>query len=181
MPGYVLENGLVFRLNNQQHKQLYVSFEWEQNIMRQTHENYGHLGIEKCATQIQKHYWFPNMCEKLNKFIKNCLKCIYYSAPPRSNARNLHSIEKTPTPFHTLHIDHFRPLPSLKSKRKHVLLVIDSFTKFVKLYAVISTNTKEAICAMKKYFEVYSRPVRIVSDQGKGFDSGDFATFMKKS
>lgn len=181
IPGYILENGLVFRVNDQQKKQLYVPKEWEENVMRMVHENYGHMGIEKCATQIQKHYWFPNMREKLNKFIKNCLKCIYYSVPPRSNARNLHSIEKVPEPFHTLHIDHFGPLPSIKSKRKHVLVVVDSFTKFTKLYAVNSTNTKEAICAMKKYFEVYSRPIRIISDQGKGFDLGEFAQFMKDS
>lgn len=142
--------------------------------MRLIHENYGHMGIEKCAAQIQKHYWFPNMREKLNKFIKNCLKCIYYSVPSRSNVRNLHSINKVPEPFHTIHIDHFGPLPALKSKRKHVLTVIDSFTKFTKLYAVNSTSTKEAICALKKYFEVYSRPTRIISDQGKGFDSKDF-------
>lgn len=132
MLGYALENGLVFRINDRQQKQLYVPLEWESNVMRLIHENYGHVGIEKCATQIQKHYWFPNMREKLNRFIKNCLKCIYYSVPPRSNAINLHSIQKPPVPFHTLHIDHFGPLPSLKSKRKHILVVIDSFTKFTK-------------------------------------------------
>lgn len=120
------------------------------------HSTYS-FSLQLRATQIEKHYWFPNMREKLDEFIKNCLKCIYYSAPPRSNSRNQHSIEKTPLPFHTLHIDHIRPLPALKSKRKHVLLVIDSFTKFVEFYAVNSTNTKEAVYAMKKYFEVYSR------------------------
>lgn len=181
IPGYILENGLVFRVNDQRRKQLYVPKEWETNLMRLTHENYGHMGVEKCATQIQKYYWFPNMREKLNKFIKNCLKCIYYSVPPRSNARNLYSIERVAEPFHTLHIDHFGPLPAIKSKRKHVLAVIDSFTKFTKLYAVNTTNTKEAVCAMRKYFEVYSRPVRIISDQGKGFDSSDFGQFMKDS
>lgn len=117
--------------------------EWEENVMRMIHENYGHIGIEKSLMQIQKHYCFPNMREKLNKFIRNCLKCIYYSPPARSNERNLHGIEKVPEPFHTIHIDHFGPLPALKSKRKHVLAVIDSFTKFVKLYAVNGTSTKE--------------------------------------
>lgn len=111
------------------------------------------MGIEKCLLRIQKHYYFPQMREKLNKFIKNCLKCIYYSPAVRSNERNLHGIYKVPEPFHTVHIDHFGPLPALKSKRKHVLAVVDSFTKFVKLYAVNGTTTKESWCALKKYFE----------------------------
>lgn len=76
--------------------------------MRLVHEKYGHLGIEKCAMQIQKNYWFPHMREKLNKFIRNCLKCIYYSAPSVEQ-RNLHSIDRTPEPFHTLPEQHISP------------------------------------------------------------------------
>lgn len=138
--GYSPENGLVFRIDNDMRRQLYVPKEWEDNIMRLIHEKYGHVGIEKCAMQIQKNYWFPNMREKLNRFIRNCLKCIYYSPAPRSNERNLYSIDRVPEPFHTLHIDHFGPLPSIKSKRKHVLVVVDPFTKFVKLYVVRSVT-----------------------------------------
>lgn len=71
------------------------------------------------------------MREKVNQFIRNCLKCIYYSVPPRSNERNLCSISKKPVPFDTVHIDHFGPLTSVTSKRKHVLVVIDAFTKYI--------------------------------------------------
>lgn len=90
----------------------------------------------------------------------------------------MHNIKKVPEPFQTLHIDHFGPLPSLKSKRKHVLAVIDSFTKFVKLYAVNGTSTKESWCALKKYFEAYSRPVRIYSDKGTCFTSAEFEKYL---
>lgn len=178
--GYVLENGLVFRVNDKNRRQLYVPAEWESNVMRLVHEKYGHVGIEKCIMQIQKNYWFPYMREKLNKFIRNCLKCIYYSPDSRSNRRNLYSIKKVPEPFHTIHIDHFGPLPSLKSKRKHVLAVVDSFTKFVKLYAVNGTSTKESWCALKKYFEAYSRPVRIYSDKGTCFTSAEFKRCLEE-
>lgn len=179
--GYELENGLVFRVRDDNRRQLYVPAEWEDNIMRTIHEKYGHLGVEKCTNQIQKYYWFPHMREKMNVFIKNCLKCIYYSSLSRSNERNLYPIEKVPKPFHTLHIDHYGPLPSLKSKRKHVLVVIDAFTKFVKLYAVNGTSSKESWCALKRYFEVYSRPVRLISDQGPGFKSEEFETYLERA
>jgi len=38
---------------------LYVPSEMEESVMRTVHENYVHLGIDKCANQIQKHYCFP--------------------------------------------------------------------------------------------------------------------------
>lgn len=173
--GYKLENGLVFRVSDQ-YQQLYVPGEMEESVMRMMHENYGHLGIDKCANQIQKHYWFPFMREKLNRFIRNCLKCIFYSALPRSNEQNLYSIPKKSEPWDTLHIDHFGPLESIGSKHKHVLVVIDAFNKFTKLYAV-NTGAKESICVLKKYFLDYSRPMRILHDQGKGFTSNEFKEF----
>ena len=175
MDEYELDNGLVFRVDNKGRKQLYVPAELEENIMRLTHEKYGHVGIEKCMQQIKKLYWFPHMKEKLNKFIRNCLKCIYYSGPTRKNERNLYSIEKKQVPFDTLHIDHFGPLPAIKSKRKHILVVVDAFTKFVKLYAV---NSPETCCVLRKYFDCYSQPRRIVSDRGTCFTSNEFKRFV---
>ena len=115
---------------------------------------------------------------KIETFIRNCLKCIMYAAPGNKQERNLYSIPKVPLPFHTIHIDHLGPLPSIKSKRKHLLVVVDAFTKFTKLYPVNSTSTKEVICSLKKYFEYYSRPNRIISDRGTCFTSAEFSEFL---
>lgn len=61
----------------------------------------------------------------MNRFIRNIPKYIYNSVPQRRNERNLYNIEKKLVPFHTLHIDHIGPLPSIKSKRRYILVVID--------------------------------------------------------
>lgn len=162
----------MFRRRTQGQNQLYVPKEMEENIIRLTHEKYGHVGVEKCINQIGKHYWFPGMRGKINHFIRNCLKCIYYSTSNRKNERHLYNIEKRPVPFDTLHVDYFGPLPAINSKRKHVL--VDSFTKFVRLYALNSPGTKEVCCALTKYFENYSRPRRIISDRGSCITSSEF-------
>lgn len=132
----------------------YVPREMEDNIIRCTHEKIAHFGLDKTLNQIKLHYWFPEMRSKIDKFIQNCLKCIVYSAPARVNERNIHSIPKKPIPFDTIHIDHLGPLPALKSKRKYLLVVIDAFTKFVKLYPVNSTSTKEVVESLKNIFSI---------------------------
>jgi transposase InsO family protein len=63
---------------------------------------------------------------------------------------------------------------------KYVFEIIDSFTKFVKFYAVGSTRTKESINKLEDYFSHYSVPVRIVSDRGSCFTSHEFDDFIKK-
>uniref|UniRef100_A0A182XQ23 Integrase catalytic domain-containing protein n=1 Tax=Anopheles quadriannulatus TaxID=34691 RepID=A0A182XQ23_ANOQN len=98
----------------------------------------------------------------------------YVLPPTRTNNQNIHSIPKAPQPFDTLHIDHLGPLPLTKSKKKYILVVIDTFTKFTKLYATRSTGSQEVCNALKQYISYYSRPKRIISDPGTCFTSNQF-------
>ena len=140
---FELCDGLVFKLKSNK-RLLCVPKEMEENIIRMVHEKIGHLGTEKCYSEILKNYWFSNMREKITKFIQNCIiYCIIYSVPARSNDHCLYNIPKEPIPFDTVHVDHFGPLPNIKSKRKHIFVVVDAFTKYVKLYPVNSISTKE--------------------------------------
>lgn len=143
----------------------------ENNIIRLIHEKLGHLGVDKCYDQIRVHYWFPSMHSKIESFIKTCIRCILHTAPTRINERQLHSIPKKPIPFDTVLIDHFGPLSNIQNKNKYILVVIDSFTKFVKLYPVNTTSIKEVCAALQKYFDSYSRPRRIIDDRGTCFTS----------
>lgn len=84
-------------------------------------------------------------------------------------------------PFLTCHIDHFGPIDKNIAIKKYVLLVIDGFTKFSKLYAVKTTNTKETIDCLFDYFRNYSRPKIIISDRGSCFTSDEFKTFTDEN
>ncbi|XP_055842533.1 protein NYNRIN-like [Episyrphus balteatus] len=141
----------------------------EGQVIRTHHEGMCHLGVEKCFELLSGSYWFPNMKTKVKDYIKTCLKCIYFSPESGKTRGILHSIPKGNMPFHTLHIDHLGPLST--GSKKHLFCVIDGFTKFVKLYPVKTTNTKEAATCLQSYFENYSRPIRIISDRGSCFTS----------
>jgi hypothetical protein len=179
-PPYEMHNGIVYKRNRDDRLLFYVPKEMEQQLIHHMHEKIGHFGSGKCYEQMRLNYWIPRMKEKIDIFTKNCIKCIMYSAPPRSSEHSLYSIPKKPIPFDTIHIDHFGPLPSVNSKQKHLLVVVDSFTKFVKVYPATSTSTKEVCRALEKYFEFYSRPSRIISDRGTCFTSTEFLDFVDK-
>lgn len=78
-----------------------------------------------------------------------------------------------------VHIDHYGPINSKDTKYRHVLVIIDAFTKFVRLYPAKTTASKEAITALKDYFRAYSRPKLIVSDRGTCFTSNEFELFLE--
>lgn len=178
---YDLRDGLLCRVLPPSRRVLYVPTEMEDNVIRMIHEKVGHLAVEKCYNQLRFHYWFPKMYEKVGDFIKNCVRCIMHTAPKRINERILHSIPKVPVPFHTLHVDHYGPLPSLKNQKRYLLVVVDAFTKYTKLYATKTVAVGEVIPSLQKYFSYYSRPVRVVSDMGSCFKHENFEVFATRN
>lgn len=88
---FELKEGIVSKKSKSGDLLLYVPSELEENIIRFVHEKIGHLGINRCVDQIKMHYWFPKIKNKVGAFIKNCLQCILYSAPLKTNERNLYN------------------------------------------------------------------------------------------
>lgn len=178
---FEMHNGLVYRRMKQGHLALYVPAEMETAVIRLLHEKIGHLSTDKCYDQIRLHYWFPSMRRKIQGYIENCIHCIIHNPPRHINERTLHSIPKEPVPFDTIHIDHFGPLPNILNKNKYILVIIDAFTKFVKLYPTNTTSTKEVCFTLDKYFAYYSRPRRLVTDRGTAFMSNDFVNYLSEN
>ena len=97
------------------------------------YQRMGHRACEKVLDALLKSYWFPDMGKKVKEYISNCLQCIAFSSKHGKRDGFLHSIPKGNMPFETIHIDHFGPVPIKNMKKRYVFLVIDGFTKFVKL------------------------------------------------
>lgn len=79
----------------------------------------------------KKNYWFSKMSHFAKKYAQACLDCAYAKRSNNSREGLLHPIKKVEIPFHTLHIDHLGPFVRSKRGNTHILVVVDSFTKFV--------------------------------------------------
>lgn len=77
-------------------------------------------------------------------------------------------------PFNIVHTDHFGPLTESHEGFKHILLIIDAFTRFTWLFAVKSTSSKEAIKHFSSLFHNFGNPKLLISDRGTAFTSHEF-------
>lgn len=172
-----MRNGLVYR-KYQGQILFYVPAALESSIMHKYHNEMSHVGIEKTVRNILNSYWFPEMKAKVERHLRSCLKCIAFTPSTGKPEGSLHNIPKGDIPFDTIHVDHLAPASrSSTYKNRYIFLVIDAFTKYLKLYAK-STNAAEVIKCLKSYFEHYSRPLRLVSDRGSCFTSYEFEEFL---
>lgn len=170
LPNFEMRNGLVYRKQDTR-LLFYVPTSMENNVLFRYHDEMGHYSVEKTVSNISRNYWFPNLKFKVERHVKNCLKCIVYSPGNGQRKGFLHNIPKGKIPFHMAHIDFLGPVDKKHHIKQHVFLIIDGFTKYVKLYATKTTSSKEAIYHLSDYFQNYSKPRIIVSDRGAAFTS----------
>lgn len=170
-------DGLLFRRHHD--RDLFVVPDSMINsIIRIHHDDMGHVGASKTAHGILSHYWFPCLKLRVKQYIENYIKCLTYSLASGKAEGEMEIIDKETTPFKTVHIDHFGPLEETADGYKHILVVIDAYTKYVRLFAVKSTNANEVIASLESLFDNFGIPERIISDRGTAFSSNRFAELV---
>jgi len=100
-----MRNGLVYR-KHKDNLLFYVPAIMETNVIRKYHDEMGHLGVDKTISTILHNYWFPNLKQKVENHIRNCLNCLSYSPTAGRREGALHSINKGKLPFDVVHTDH---------------------------------------------------------------------------
>ncbi|GFX33816.1 hypothetical protein TNCV_3962251 [Trichonephila clavipes] len=122
----------------------------------------------------------PEMMQREIDVITNCVPCILSSRKAGKQEGFLHPIPKGDQPLDCYHCDFLGPLPSTKKCYKHLFTVIDSFSKFVWIYPVKSTSTKDALDKLILQQTIFGNPSKIITDKGSAFTSTEFQKFCQE-
>ena len=74
--------------------------------------------------------------------------------------------------------DHLGPIDATSKQYKYTFATVDSFSKFVWLYATITTSSEEVIRHLRSWSDVFGFPCRVISDRGSAFTSKVFQEFV---
>jgi len=172
---YFLKSGILYKIVNDA-ELLVVPRDMERQIIARAHER-GHFAVKKTKELIYNEYFIQNIDEKIKKFIDCCIPCILSNRKRGKQEGWLHPLHKEDFPLHTHHIDFLGPLDSTSKNYKHILAVIDSFTKFCWLYPTKSTTATEVITKLRGQSNVFGNPACIISDRGSAFLAQDFLQY----
>lgn len=78
-------------------------------------------------------------------YIDNCLTCIVANSSLNKSEGEIQLTAAPKSPLEALHIDHFGPLPETSDNYKHIMVVVDAYTRFTWLFPTRSTGAKEAV------------------------------------
>ncbi len=148
------------------------------SIIQRCHEEAGHKGYTRTLYLISKEFSWPGVSVDVRKAVSECTSCQFQKASFKIKTE-LQPLPLVPL-FHRWHIDSAGPfIPSTKGN-KHIILAIDSFSKWIEAMAVPDiSSTTMALFAQSNIINRFGAPVSINCDNGSSF-RGEFETLMAK-
>ncbi|XP_054710969.1 uncharacterized protein K02A2.6-like [Uloborus diversus] len=119
------------------------------------------------------YFWFPKIDQFIENFVNKCIPCQLTrpSAPKvKSNFWPL-----TGKPFERIHIDF------AEFEGKNLLIVKDSYSKWIDVSVVNSIDSKSIITQLRKLFACFGLPSDVVSDNAQQFKSDLILKFFKSN
>jgi len=129
----------------------------------------GHLGIEKVRSSLLEKYWWFGMHQQITDYVKSCDRC---QRAKRNCHPNRPPLTKMPAVgrFERWHIDILGPLTKTKEGYEYILLVVDSFSRWVEGFPLKTQSAKDIATALyENVITRYGPPRVLLSDRGQAF------------
>ena len=139
----------------------------------------GHLGYKKTLAKVQRQFYWYKMKEYVYSYVKRCHICQSNKRPKKKSKAPLGHIQ-VGAPMDCIGIDFVGPLPLTPRGNRHLLVVMDYFTKWVEVYPV--PDTTATVCVevlLNEFISRFGIPLQIHSDQGRSFESEMFQNFCR--
>ena len=177
---YVIINNLLhYNSDSDGSPKLYVPRGYRLSMLRLFHDDNCHVGYDKTLNKIKENFWFPGIAAFTKKYISHCLICTSRKSHSGPKQGLLYPIQKS-IPFHTLHLDCTGPFRQSTEGFKHVLIIIDGFTKFCILKPLKTLNGQELLFAISETITLFGSPTLVITDRGTNFTSNQVQSLFRE-
>ena len=129
----------------------------------------GHFGINKTVNLMQQAgYNYPGLREHITEYIRNC-PCCQKMSYIRPVIHTTPYVTSTTEPMRRLNIDTIGPLPPDNEGNKYIIVIIDTFSRYVTPHAGINASSDGAAIALHKHICTFGIPSSILTDNGSQF------------
>ena len=150
----------------------------KEQILKEIHDNNGHLAFYKSAQAIRERFYWPLWKNDLKRHLKKCFACQTKKDDLEPHKQEMIPLESEEV-FERVHIDLCGPLTESDGS-KYILVLQDAFSKWIEATAVKDTSAATIIdWLQKEVFKRFGEPDTITTDGGSQFDSREFAEFCR--
>ena len=163
---------LYFEKASESKSMLLLPLEYKEKVFKKMHDDplAGHMGREKTIQAVKDKFYWYGMTTDVKLYVANCHTCQRMKDGQR-NAQHEMGMNPSGYVLERVHLDHQGPLPMTMKGNKHILLMVDAFSKFLWAAAVPDQKAETTAKQLIDWFTEYGMPGTLVTDQGKGFES----------
>ncbi|XP_025076735.1 uncharacterized protein LOC112553609 [Pomacea canaliculata] len=162
----MLEHGVLYRRVSDATStrvQLVVPRSMRQEAMRGVHDELYHTHFDDAIRHARMRFFWPFMAADLKRKIQSCEHRTHAQKAPMSTIVTSHPLELLTIDFLTIEV---------KGEKQNILVIMDHFTKFVQTILTRDQTARTTARALwNDFFMTYGFPGRILSDQGRDFES----------
>ncbi|CAA9999123.1 unnamed protein product, partial [Nesidiocoris tenuis] len=133
------------------------------------HEYFLHSGIDKTYRLLTEKFVCSGLRKKVLNVVRSC-HCCQINKPGKI-IKSRHAVIQSSKPLDTVCVDYLGPYPATTMGYRYILVMVDSFTRLVRLYPTSSATSQQALSAVKNYVREMGTPHKVLSDNGTHFRS----------
>lgn len=149
------------------------------DIIRDLHLTYGHIGVRKTWMVFRENYYCFKDLQLTKQVISKCHECCLGKPKNHTNKNIIHSIT-TNRPLQLVAIDFLSNLIPDKDGYKHILVMVDVFSKYVKLYPTKRCNVNVILQKLKHFTQTIGKPDKLLADNATYFNNDRIKDYLEK-
>ena len=141
-------------------------------VIAQAHGVLGHLGPQKTADYVRKHYWWPRIGQDVERYCKTCPVCQTTKSSTQRVPGLLHSLPIPARPWESIAMDFVGPFPESNGS-DYLWVVLCRLTSMVHLVPIKTTTTASELAWLyiREIVRLHGLAASIVSDRDSKFTS----------
>ena len=160
-------------------ERIYLPIKILKRLIWEFHAAYGHTGADKNHKIIKKYFYYPRLAKIIRQTLSTCDSCQRNKITTKSSSFILESVQPE-EPLELLSIDFFGPLVKTKYVYEYILVVVDTFTKYTKLYPLRRATSGATIRKIDDFIRNIGKPQKILADRGTQFTSKKWKKTLKE-
>ena len=182
----IIQDGLLCKkvgplIDGSSRTTVYVPPVLRRELLKQCHDTKtsGHFYFWKTLNKVKRYFCWGGLSKNVQVYCQACHICATRKTAGRHRKARMGHYD-VGFPMEEISIDLMGPYPESENGNKYVLVVVDSFSKWMEAYAV--PNIEAKTIAEKLVLEFISRfgvPYQIKSDRGRQFDCELFASMCE--
>lgn len=152
--------------------------EWIEKI-HSSRSGLNHLGVAKTYAQLALSFWWRGMLQDTQRVVSSCAACDMQKARPVPSMADLHPLPIVPL-FFRFHSDLAGPFPPSSSGKDMVMIVVDSFSGAIFLFALKGKSSAATADIGQFVISLLGSPAEWVTDGG-GEWQGEFEEMLQRN